>query len=86
VLRLTVAPASIVKVTPELTSVGPSRLYGLFALVHMAFELIMPPTSVEAYTVPKCTATANVESKSAIMKYALSIFTPSTNNTSVFHL
>ena len=77
-LRLTVAPASIVKVTPELTNVGPSRLYGLFASVHIVFELIMPPTSVEACPVPKSTATAIVENKSAIMKADANTLTKST--------
>ena len=45
-------PASIVKVTPLPIVTGPVRLYGLLALVHVVFELIMPLTSAEAYAVP----------------------------------
>ena len=38
-------PASIVNVTPLLTVTGAVRLYGLFALVHVVFVLIVPETS-----------------------------------------
>jgi hypothetical protein len=47
--RLTVAPASIVNVTPELTKVGPERLYGLFADVQVVSELMMLGGTVLAW-------------------------------------
>jgi hypothetical protein len=49
-----VTPASIFKFTPLFTFTGPVRLYGLFAFVHVASELIMPVTSVDALTLLKC--------------------------------
>jgi hypothetical protein len=56
----TVVPASIVNVTPLFTVTGPEKKYGLFALVHVVSELIMPVT-VEACAMPKCTLPTKVK-------------------------